>query len=59
MVRSAARRGDGEDQRELVQEIWVGVGKVEGDRAGRVIGDDPCGQVAAPRILAAAAYRRR
>jgi hypothetical protein len=50
VVRGAGRGWRGEEQREFVKEIGVGVAQMEGDRAGRVVGDDPGGQVAAPRV---------
>ena len=49
----AGRAGRGRrrhEQGELVQEVRVGLAQAEGDRARRVIGDDPGGQVAPPRV---------
>ena len=52
-VGGAGRGRGSEGQRELVEEVGVRLGQVEGDRARRVIGDDPGGQVAPLRVLAA------
>ena len=42
-----------QDQRELVEEVRIGLAQAEGDRARRVIGDDPRMQVAPPRLSVA------
>ena len=44
---------DGEDQGQLVQEIGVGLAQAKGDRACRVVGDYPGGQVTPLRDLVA------
>ena len=46
MAGSAGRGRRSQDQRELVEEVRVGLVQVEADRARRVIGDDPRVQVA-------------
>src|SRR5262245_61356002 len=53
MAGRAGRGWRGEEQGELVEEVGVGLAQVEGDRARRVIGDDPCRQVAPLRVLVA------
>src|SRR6185437_7003674 len=50
MARGAGRGRRSQDQGELVQEVRVGPAEAEGDRARRVIGDDPRVQVAPPRV---------
>ena len=42
--------GAASEQGELVEEVGVGLAQVEGDRARRVVGDDPRRQVAPPRV---------
>jgi hypothetical protein len=50
MAGRAGRARRCEEQGELVEEVRVGLAQVEGDRARRVIGDDPRRQVAPPRV---------
>ena len=50
--------GAARSQRELVEEVGVGLAQVEGDRARGVIGDDPGGQIAPPRVPAGTLVRR-
>jgi hypothetical protein len=58
MTRSGAPVGAGTTRvsASLLRKVGVRLGQVEGDRARRVVGDDPGGQVALVRALAACWY---